>query len=144
MQKRRISMPASQERYPKSRYQPCGWQWCLFAEVTLLLRARESWMEVLWDEERLELEQRTVTFAGSFWSFFCWRRRRNGTGRALDGGAAEGIGMSQFHILGCSWMSVLLTRAAMLPYTMTGRSINPVCTIDEKPTATPPLYPWAS
>ena len=30
----------------------------------MLLRARESWLEVLGDEERLKLEQRPVTFCG--------------------------------------------------------------------------------
>lgn len=104
MQKRWISMPASQVRYPRSRYQPGDWRWCLRAEVTMILRAfacqRKGWLEALGDEERSELEQRTVTFAGSFCSFFCWSEKKKGDGEALDGGAAEDIGMSQFQILG--------------------------------------------
>jgi hypothetical protein len=63
MQKRRawISMPA------QVQYQGAGMSRMIgLSGFCVLSRARESWLEDLGDEERLKLEQRSVTFAGSF------------------------------------------------------------------------------
>jgi hypothetical protein len=93
MQKRRawISMPAQVE------YQGAGASRMIgLSGFCVLSRAKESWLEALRDEERLKLEQPSVTFAGSF---FSWSKKKKGRSQELDGGAAEGIGMSQFQIL---------------------------------------------
>jgi hypothetical protein len=92
MQKRRawISMPAQVE------YQGAGASRMIgLSGFCVLSRATESWLEALRDEERLKLEQPSVTFAGSF---FSWSKKKKGRSQELDGGAAEGIGMSRFQI----------------------------------------------
>lgn len=69
MQKSRawISMPASQVPQEAGIRRVIGGGVCVpeLRWVCVLLRARESWLEALGDEERLKLEQRSVTFAGA-------------------------------------------------------------------------------
>ena len=60
-------------RYPGSRYQPGDW----LVWFRVLSRAKESWLEALGDEERLKLAQRSVTFAGAF---FSWSKKKKGRG----------------------------------------------------------------
>lgn len=83
----------------------------------VLSRARESWLEALGVEERLKLEQRSVTFAGSFLLLEQEEERNTEGLRSLMAGQRRASACLSFRLdsIGSSWMAVLLIRAATLP-----------------------------